>query len=282
MGALAGRRIAVLEGRMRVELAGLVRRQGGVPCSVPAVHEIPLDCSQEVSRLLDGLERSQIDLAIFLTGAGVRALCAEVEHLSRLPALISGLTRITIACRGPKPAAALAQIGVPVTVRAGEPFTSTELLAALSERGLDRQAVILVHYGERDGKLAESLRSRGARVDELCLYEWRLPDDLAPLRTLVAEIVAGRMDAVAFTSQVQARHLFAVAAQMGLTDRLRDALNHSTVVASLAPTCLGALRALGVEPHVVPEHSKSGHLIVALARHFNPATADHELNNQEK
>ncbi len=278
MGALAGRRVAVLEGRMRVELANLVRRHGGEPCSVPAVHEAPLDCSEEVSRLLDRLERSQIDLAIFLTGAGVRALIAESERLARLPALIGGLTRITVACRGPKPAAALAQIKVPVAVRAAEPFTSTELLAVPGMDQLDRKAVLLVHYGEREGRLAEALRDRGAQLDELCLYEWRLPEDLTPLRTLVGEITAGRMDAVVFTSQVQARHLFAVAGQMGLIEKLRDALNHSTVVASLAPTCAGALLALGVNPHVVPEHSKSGHLIVALARHFDPAAAENELN----
>ncbi len=267
---------------MRVELAGLVRRHGGVPCSVPAVHETPLDCSQEVCRLLDRLERSQIDMAVFLTGAGVQALCAEAERLGRLPALISGLNRVTIACRGPKPAAALAQIGVSVTVRAAEPFTSTELLAALGESEPGGKAILLVHYGEREGRLAEALRGRGARVDELCLYEWQLPDDLGPLRTLVVEIIAGRIDAVAFTSQVQARHLFAVAAQMRLTDKLRDALNRSTVVASLAPTCAGTLLALGVQPHVVPEHSKSGHLIVALARHFSPAAAAPELNTQEQ
>jgi hypothetical protein len=27
---------------------------------------------------------------------------------------------------------------------------------------------------------ADGLRARGANVSEVCLYEWRLPDDLAP------------------------------------------------------------------------------------------------------
>ena len=44
----------------------------------------------------------------------------------------------------------------------------------------------VVHYGERNGVLAAALQAQGASVEELCLYEWLLPDDLGPLQALIA------------------------------------------------------------------------------------------------
>ncbi|MBI3953366.1 MAG: uroporphyrinogen-III synthase [Chloroflexi bacterium] len=129
------------------------------------------------------------------------------------------------------------------------------------------KSVVVVQYGERNALLGEALRARGARVEELCLYEWLLPEDVGPLRALVKDVTGGRVDAVAFTSQVQARHLFQVAAGLGQAPELAAALNNHTVVASIGPTCTAALRRFGVEPQVVPEHPKMGHLIVALAQH---------------
>ena len=60
-----------------------------------------------------------------------------------------------------------------------------------------------MHYGERNEAAADGLKVRGAVVDEICLYEWRLPDDVAPLEQLVDEIIDGRIDALAVTSQIQ-------------------------------------------------------------------------------
>ena len=53
-------------------------------------------------------------------------------------------------------------------------------------------------------------------LEELFLYEWRLPDDVEPLRRFVRAAVNGDLDAVAFTSQIQVRHLLAVARDLGL------------------------------------------------------------------
>jgi uroporphyrinogen-III synthase len=106
-------------------------------------------------------------------------------------------------------------------------------------------------------------------VHELLLYVWRLPEDVEPLRRLVAEIVDGQVGAVVFTSQIQARHLFHVAASMDRAGALRDALRSRTVVTAVGPTCARALAALGVPPHVVPENPKMGAMLTALADHVS-------------
>jgi uroporphyrinogen-III synthase len=233
------------------------------------VREHALDCGPEVAALLDELHAGSIGNAVFLTGAGARALFHDADELGRLQELLADLRALRIICRGPKPSAALAREHVPISLAAAEPFTTSELLQILEPLDVSGAGVALVHYGERDQVLSEWFRARGARVTELCLYEWLLPADTLPLQELVAEIIAGGLDAITFTSQVQARHLFQVAAALGRDAELAAALNARTIVASLAPTCANALRELGVEPHVVPEHSKMGHLIVALAQYMD-------------
>jgi uroporphyrinogen-III synthase len=129
--------------------------------------------------------------------------------------------------------------------------------------------VTLVHYGDRNTALVEALQARGCWLSELSLYEWQLPEDTGPLQDLIRDLVAGRMDAIAFTSQIQARHLFQVARDCGKVAALTQALNGRTVVAAIGPTCASALQRYGVTPDVVPDHPKMGHMVVALARHLD-------------
>lgn len=268
MGGLNGARVALLEGRMSGELAGLVRRHGGEPYAVPAVREATLDCSEQVAVFLDRLSGGQVEIVIFSTGSGVTTLLQEVDRLGRLPELLAALQRVTIVCRGPKPAAALRRHGVPVSLIAPEPHTTAELLTVMAGLALTGRDVMLVHYGDRNVALAEALQARGCRLAELSLYEWQLPEDTSPLEELIRDLIGGRVDAITFTSQVQARHLFQVAAGLDQVDALVAALNDRMVVAAVGPTCATALQRLGVTPDVVPDHPKMGHLVVALAHHL--------------
>lgn len=274
MSGLGGARIALLEARMGGELAGLVRRHGGEPVCAPAVREAAVACAAEVGALIDALAAGAVRVVVFLTGVGVHGLLQAAEGLGRRPELLSALGGATTVCRGPKPVAALKASGIVASLNARAPFTTAELLEALAGMDLSGQGVAVVHYGERNDQVAELLRARAARVVELCLYEWLLPEDVAPLHVLVDRILAGDVEVVAFTSQVQARHLFAVAAQRGQADALAQALRQRAVVAAVGPTCAAALEALGIRPDVVPSHPKMGHLVLALARYLGERGRD--------
>ena len=269
MSTLQGRRIALLEGRMHGELADLVRRHGGEPYSVPAVREVPLPCAAEVNTFLDRLRDGLFQVVVCSTGVGVNGLAREAEQLGRLDELHSGLKDVTTVCRGPKPLAALKRQGITATVQTPEPYTTTELLQAMAELPVAGQGVALLHYGERNTALATALQQRGAQLHELCLYAWLLPDDLSPLQGLVHDLVAMQVAAIAFTSQVQARHLWQVAEPLGLAPALSQALRTHLVVAAVGPTCAAALGEYGVTPHVVPTHPKMGPMITALAAYLN-------------
>lgn len=267
MQDLQGKRIALLEARMSSELAELVRRRGGKPYSVPAVREHALNAGPQVSGILDQLRNGSIHMAIFQTRVGADAFFAEAEKLGRLPELISSLNSITTLCRGPKPTAALKARSVKVTMNVPEPYTTKEILETVNSIDLDHQRILIIHYGEPNRVLSEALRERVELV-ELCLYEWLLPEDTGPLKLLVEEIIAGQVDAIVFTSQIQIRHLFEVAADCGKSVELVHALQ-GIIVAAVGPTCAATSESFGVKPNVVPEHPKMGPLVSALTKYMN-------------
>jgi uroporphyrinogen-III synthase len=244
-------RVVLLEARMESELANLARRHGLEPVSVPALREETADCAVEVNELIDALARGDMDY-------------------NRRDELIEGLRRTRVVARGPKPTAVLARCGLRPAVSAREPFTTSDLIDAMIPVDLSDKNVALLHYGEPNLSLAESLTRRGARLRELLLYEWRLPADTTRLIRLIDELIDHQYAAIAFTSQIQARHLFRLAAEAGKEDQLRAALDE-IVVASIGPTCTAALSNLGVRPRVEPERPKMGPLILAVARHLKTA-----------
>ena len=268
MSSLKGARVAVLEARMSVELAAMVERFGGVPYSVPAVRETPLEQPEDVGAFVEALCDGRFAIVVLMTGVGVAALLREAERLGRLDAVLAALRNSITVCRGPKPVAVLRRHDVQVNITAAEPHTTRELLQALEPVAVEGKTVGFLHYGERNETAADGLRARGASVNEVCLYEWRLPDDVTALQRLVGEIIDGRIDAIVITSQIQCRHLFQVAAAIGKTRELTEALNARVVVAAVGPVCATALRAVGVIPHVQPAHPKMGPMMIALADYY--------------
>lgn len=265
MPTLDGIQVALLESRRASELSELVRRLGGIPRSAPAVREVSrLD---DVPPFLDALHAGGFAMIVCLTGVGVSRLLIEAQRLGRLDETVAALRRTVTVCRGPKPSAVLRQYGIDVAIRAAPPHTTTELLEAVSSSDLDGRSVAVLHYGERNEPLAGALRARGAALRELCLYEWAMPEDPAPLESLVDDLVLGEVHAIAVTSQIQCRHLFDVAHRIGLSAHLAEALRERVIVAAIGPVCVSALATYGVTPQVVPSQSKMGLLITELAEY---------------
>ncbi|MFL5618607.1 MAG: uroporphyrinogen-III synthase [Gemmatimonadaceae bacterium] len=268
MSLLGGARIGLLEARLSSELAELVRREGGEPVCAPAVREAPVDVTPLLPALADDLRLGRLRIIVFLTGAGATSLLEQARDAGVYEPLVDALTGATVVCRGPKPAAVLRKHGIPVHVNARSPYTTAELLEVLPDALVAGQGVALVHDGGSNPVLVEALRAHGAWVKELHTYEWRLPDDLEPIQSLISELIDGRLDAVAFTNQVQVRHLFEVGALTGRTAALQYALAHRTSVASIGPTCSRALDEHGVPPQVVASPPKMRPLVSAIGEHL--------------
>ena len=274
MAELDGMRVATLEARMTGALASMISKRGGEPVCAPALREAPLDCADDVSYLLDRLAGNSIDVVVFQTGVGARALFAEADRQSRQDELLDALRCITTVCRGPKPTAALRQAKVQVSAGIAAPYTTKELLGALIDLPVRGKRLMALQYGERNAALMSALRDECESADELCLYEWQLPDDVSPMESLIDELLDGRVDVITFTSQVQIRHLYQVAAANDVPQsELSDALNERTIVCAVGPTCAAALADVGVATDTQPEYPKMGHMVNALAEYVGELSA---------
>lgn len=259
-----GRRVLILESRRARELALLVGTYGGEPIVAPAMREVPLESNTEAMAFADALDRGEFDMVVLLTGVGTRALVEVVER-SRggRDAFVAALGRTTIAARGPKPVAALRELGLTPWLTAPEPNTWKELLAALDSRAGDKPLrglrLAVQEYGASNPDLLSGLEARGASVTRVPVYRWALPEDLEPLRAGIRRLVAGDVDVVFLTTATQVVHVLEVAGAMGLRESALAALQR-TVVASIGPTTSEELRRHGISVDIEPSHPKMGFL----------------------
>jgi uroporphyrinogen-III synthase len=267
--------VALLEARMSRELSRLVEKHGGRPLCAPALREVSAAPLEVVRGVIDDLVNGRHEVVVFMTGVAVSLLFEVAEQEGRRQELVCGLQNVTTVARGPKPTAALRGFGVPPTITAREPFTSAQLIDALSRLPLEERPVLLFHYGERSAMLAETLRARHVALSECWLYRWLMPEDTGAISALVGSIVSGEVDALVVTCQVQFRHLYEVARQLSLAPALIDALRGGVVVAAMGPTCHATLQVHGVPVHVMPEVPKMGPLIRSLMLHLQQATPPH-------
>jgi uroporphyrinogen-III synthase len=165
--------------------------------------------------------------------------------------------------RGPKPVAALNELGVPIQVKVPEPNTWRELLREIDPLPPGFR-IAVQEYGESNSELMAGLRSRGADVMAVPVYQWDLPEDLEPLRGAIRAVAAGQVQVALFTTSVQVVHLVRVASEMKLDKQLRRALAE-LVVASVGPICSESLRQHGIQIDMEPSHPKMGFLVKEAA-----------------
>ena len=127
---VAGQTVAAFESRRAEEMARLIERCGGVPRVSPSMREVPLPASRETIDFANRLITGQYDLLIFLTGVGVRHLVTQVERQVDRQRFLTAIADVTTVARGPKPVAALKELGITPTYRVPEPNTWREKWAS--------------------------------------------------------------------------------------------------------------------------------------------------------
>jgi uroporphyrinogen-III synthase len=271
MSGFAGLRVLALESRRAAELSKLISTYGGQPVVAPSMREVPLESNKEALEFAARLFANEFDMVIFLTGVGCRALLAVVEAAYARDDYIAALQRLKVVARGPKPVAALREMGITPALIVPEPNTWRELLhtldaAAEAAEGIRLKGarIAMQEYGVSNPELLDGLIERGARVIRVPVYQWALPEDLAPLRAAVQQLAEGNIDVVLFTTSVQAAHLFQVAEEMNLKDAMRSGLSHA-IVASIGPTTSEELSRRGIKPDLEPSHPKMGFLVKETA-----------------
>jgi uroporphyrinogen-III synthase len=255
--------VAILESRMRDDIASLVRKYGGTPFSAPALAEIPDVDPAHIHALIRDWNATPPEIFIFQTGVGTRALFGATDSLGLAGVLLRLLDAAQVIVRGPKPATVLRSRKVRIDLAASDPFTTHEVLAKMHETPLRGKRVVVQRYGETNRELQAALESEGAEVIEIVTYRWALPEDTAPLLRLIEALGRDEIDLVAFTSASQASNLFAVARYDDQEASLKQSLGR-TLVASIGPVCSAALRKLAVRVDIEAKPPKLGPFIDAI------------------
>jgi uroporphyrinogen decarboxylase len=261
----AGLHVASFESRRADDIARMIAKKAGQPFVSPSMREVPLAHNQSAIDFANRLVTGQIDAVIFLTGVGTRHLVAQVERHVDRARFLAAVSDVKTVVRGPKPLAALRELGITPNFIVPEPNTWRELLTTLDEKLPVANLVVgLQEYGVTNPSLIAGLEARGATVERVHVYDWDLPEDTGPLEENARRLAAGEIDVVLFTSAQQVLHLLKVSDELGIVDDVRAGLRR-VVVASIGPTTSEALRAHGLSVDMEPSHPKMGHLVQEAA-----------------
>ncbi len=253
-----GLRVLSLESRRREEMATLIRKQGGEPLVAASMREVALEENDVAFDFGERLLQAEFDCVILMTGVGTRLLWKTL--LTRYPEedLKAALAKLTVVVRGPKPSAALRELGLVPNVQVPEPNTWRELLRVMSDRPESR--IALQEYGKSNTELIDALQAQGREVMAVRIYGWDLPEDTGPLRQAAARLIAGQVDVVLLTTSMQLVNLMRIAEEEGIAQQVREAIA-SAFVGSIGPTTTETLEDYGLNADFEPSHPKMGLLV---------------------
>lgn len=184
------------------KLAALVKAAGGTPEFFPLITIVPL---QDEDKWTSGQEAlKDADWLIFISSNAVQYGLPRIrDYFGEIPA------DLRFAAIGPVTAAALEAEGIQHVLTPQDRFDSEALLALPEMQVVQGQKVVIVRgVGGRE-LLAETLTSRGAKVDFAECYQRINPQQDAGFVDGLWQ--NGQLDAVVVTSSEAMRHLFELA-----------------------------------------------------------------------
>lgn len=248
---LSGRRVVVTRARAQASgLSARLRELGADPVELPAIRIDPIAPSPEASAALERV--GGYGLVVLTSANGVDQLFARLaESGADARALSADATVVAI---GPGTAERLARHGVLADL-VPERFVAEGILEALEGRDLAGESVLVARARGSRPDLVDGLRARGARVDEVHLYE-AVPEPADP-DSLERALGA---DAITFTASSTVTSLLD-ALDADALDVLRSG---GPRVVSIGPVTSATLRERGLRVDVEATRHDIPGLIEAL------------------
>jgi uroporphyrinogen III methyltransferase/synthase len=262
---LLGRRVLVT--RPRPQASGLAARLEDLGAEVVVFPTIAIGPPPDPAALDRAVvEAGKYAWIVFTSANGVRVFFERMAALSRD---VRELARARIAAIGPETAAALEQRLVRPAI-VPEEYRAEGLLEALGAVDLDGRRILLPRAAGARAILPDTLRARGALVDEVVAYAAVRPAD-ADVEGLRAALAAGEIDAVTFTSSSTVENFGAL---LGSTALVAIAREPRPLVACIGPVTAATAARLGLRVDVVPSTYTVPALTQALMARFCNAEGD--------
>src|SRR2546426_11076532 len=252
---LAGRRIAVT--RAREQAGELVRELEALGAEVVAAPTIRIARLADLATLRAALTRvPPYDWIVFTSQNAVHVVCDRLPEWELAP---RDVARAAVAAIGPATAEALVRRGVIPDV-VPDRFVAEAVVTALAAQGDVRgKTVLLPRAREARDALPDGLRARGAVVDAIPVYE--TIRETGDGSGLAAEILAGAIDAVTFTSASTVRGFVELVGRPA-------AASGRFAAAVIGPVTAGTARELGITVAIEARDFTVPGLVRAIVRHF--------------
>jgi uroporphyrinogen-III synthase len=250
-GPLAGRTVALAEGRQMEELARLLESEGATALRYPLLSILDAPDPAPVLEWLRDLIAGRFDLVVLMTGEAVRRMLTLADNEGLRHDFIAALGRTPTLTRGPKPALALKEIGLAPTKTARSP-TTDGVIATLADESLAGRTVGYTLSGVPNPTLEQFLTKAGATARAVLPYVYAAGSSSERVRDLLDRLAAGAVDVLIFTSSPQVDRLFEVAKELGAEAQLGAGLRRVRV-AAVGPVVAETLRSRGKIPDICPE-----------------------------
>lgn len=263
---LAGRTIAVTAERRAHQQVKYFESRGASVRWVPVLRTVEGADRAGLHDMTSRVIANGLDLLIAHTGQGLTWWLDTVPANDR--AELDGVLAATqVMTRGSKASSAARRCGLNVVWQAPNELVSdlVEHLASMNLSG-SRCAVLL--DGNDDHQVADTARVRGADVIELEVYRYAVPHDVGDIDRLIDDIIAGRIDAVTFTSSPTIRHLRSIADESGRLKDLDVAFTAVCRPAVVGPVCAATAAAASWDQVIEPATARLIPMLDAVVEAF--------------
>ena len=248
---LNGYRILILETREEAQFSRLLAEQGAdvLRCPMFEIHDAP--DPEPIEVWIRHFMEEPFDDLVLMTGEGLRRLMKVSGRMDVDQQFVEALAKARKFARGPKPGRALREIGLEPQQTTEKP-TSEGIADTLSRIDLKGHRVGLQLYPDKDhSPLIGAIKAQGALVYTVLPYVYDSKAADANTLTMIEEMAAGRVDAIALTNLGQVRRLVETARAHGHEDELREGLER-TLIASVGPAVSAELKTHGLGTDIAP------------------------------
>jgi len=150
-----------------------------------------------------------------------------------------------------------------------EKYNSEGIIESLQQRGILGKTIRIPRTTEANPALTRRLKEMGALVQEIYVYESKLPADASVKEKFFMDLAGMKINAIIFGSSLCVTNLFQLLNKQISTKKLRDLLNKTVTVVAIGPMTAETLVKMRVKVDVMPETPSFAEAVTALARYWN-------------